>query len=353
MTTLLTLTDRGLHCPQGDFFIDPWRAVNRAVITHGHGDHARWGSESYLAVDRGGPILRERLGPGANLHLVPYGRAVDINGVQISLHPAGHILGSAQVRLEHRGEVCVVSGDYKTGPDPTCEPIEPLRCQTFVSESTFGLPIYRWPPSGEIFDQINRWWQSNQACGRTSVIFAYALGKAQRVLAGIDPTIGPIFVHGAVARFISAYKAVGVRLPPVQHAGAQTNKAGRGRALVVAPPSAAGSPWMRKFGPVSIAMASGWMQVRGARRRRAMDRGFVLSDHADWDGLLETIRQTGASEVWVTHGYTSVVTRWLSEHGIAARALATRFEGETESIEPDENAALEPEDGDGQSIAKD
>ncbi|HEX2191478.1 MAG TPA: ligase-associated DNA damage response exonuclease [Longimicrobiaceae bacterium] len=326
---LLRPTDRGLYCAAGDFHVDPWLPVPRAVVTHAHSDHARWGCGRYLASRQGERVLRARLGgSGAPVRAVEYGEAVEVNGVRVSLHPAGHILGSAQVRVEHRGEVWVVSGDYKTEPDPTCAPFEPVRCHTFVTECTFGLPIYRWSPQAEVFAEIDGWWRANQAAGRCSVLFGYALGKAQRLLAGVDVAIGPIYCHGAVEKLNAEYRAGGVALPPT--AGATT--AGRGtdwsRALVVAPPSAAGTPWMRRFGEVSQAFASGWMRVRGMRRRRGVDRGFVLSDHVDWPGLEAAVGATGAERVFATHGYTDTVVRWLRERGTEAHALPTRWEGD-------------------------
>jgi len=328
MSTLLTLTPDGLFCEAGDFHIDPWRPVARAVITHAHGDHARWGSRRYFTAAEGEGVLRARLGPDAAIHGVAWGEVMERNGVRVSLHPAGHILGSAQVRVEHRGEVWVVTGDYKTERDPTCAPFEPLRCHTLVTESTFGLPIYRWRPQAEIFAEIDAWWRGNVAIGRTSVLFAYALGKAQRLLAGIDASSGPILLHGAMARFTRAYREAGVALPDARWADDASIKATKGSALVLAPPSAAGSAWMRRFDPSSTAFASGWMQIRGARRRQALDRGFAISDHADWDGLLATVGASGAERVWVTHGYSAVLARWLREQGLDAQAVATRWEGE-------------------------
>lgn len=190
---MLRTTDRGLYCEAGDFHIDPWAPVARAVVTHAHGDHLTWGCESYLVSETGAAVSRERLGAwGAGLESMPYGDTRTINGVRVSFHPAGHILGSAQVRLEYRGEVWVVSGDYKTDPDPTCAPWEPVRCHTFITESTFGLPIYRWPSQQQVFAEINAWWAANAAAGQVSLLCAYALGKAQRLLAGLDPSIGPI-----------------------------------------------------------------------------------------------------------------------------------------------------------------
>jgi putative mRNA 3-end processing factor len=332
MAELLTLTDAGLFCEAGGFFVDPWKPVERAVITHAHADHARWGCKSYLGSREGAGVLRVRVGSasgGAEIASLGYGETLDINGVRLSLHPAGHILGSAQVRLELGGAVWVVTGDYKTGPDATCTPFEPVRCHTLITESTFGLPIYRWRPQGEVFAEINAWWRANRAAGRCSLLMGYALGKAQRLLSGLDPGGGPIFTHGAVEKMVREYRAAGVKLPETRSVA----EAGKGfdwsSAVVVAPPSANGTPWIRRFGDVSAAFASGWMAVRGARRRRAVDRGFVLSDHADWPGLMDTVRATGAQRVLVTHGYSAVVVRHLRSLGLSADVLATRYEGES------------------------
>jgi putative mRNA 3-end processing factor len=325
---LLTLTDRGFYCDSGDFYIDPWEPVDRAVVTHAHGDHAAWGSRAYLTAEPGVGVLRARMDPGASIRGLPYGEVISINGIKVSLHPAGHILGSAQIRLEYRDEIWVLSGDYKTDPDPTCTPFEPVRCHTFITESTFGLPIYRWPPQSEVFKEINHWWQTNASVGKVSMLYGYTLGKAQRLIAGLDPSIGPILTHGAVERMTAAYRAAGVALPPTRYAGTSDRRVEAARAIVVAPPHASGSSWTRRFGHQSTAFASGWMLVRGARRRRALDRGFPLSDHVDWPNLLATIEASGAAEVWVTHGFTAPVVRWLGEHGVEARAVQTRFEGE-------------------------
>jgi len=330
---MLELTDSGLYCAAGDFHVDPWQPVPRAMITHAHGDHARWGSGAYLAAAEGERVLRTRLGPDARIQVLAWGEVVEHNGVRISLHPAGHILGSAQIRIEYRGEVWVVSGDYKTEPDPTCSPFEPVRCHTFITESTFGLPIYRWRPQAETFAALREWWRANAEAGRASVIYGYALGKAQRILAGlIDCDIGPIYTHGAVERLTEDYRASGVALPPTRHAS--TGKKGDfTRALIVAPPSAMGTTWLRRFSPHSDAFASGWMQIRGTRRRRSVDRGFVLSDHVDWPALLASIDATGAERVWVTHGYREPVVRWLREHGREAEAVMSRWEGEDDEAE--------------------
>jgi putative mRNA 3-end processing factor len=324
---MLRVTESGLYCDAGDFFIDPWRPVPRAIVTHAHSDHLTWGCGSYLVSARGVSVARERLGQAQErVEGIPFGETRTINGVHVSLHPAGHILGSAQVRLELNGEVWVASGDYKTDPDPTCDAWEPVRCHTFITESTFGLPIYRWPDSSEVFGGINDWWRDNVASGRTSILFGYGLGKAQRLLAGLDPSIGPILLHGAVDRMTTLYREAGIALPATEYARAVAGES-RG-AMVIAPPSADGSPWARKFGAQSTAFASGWMLVRGARRRRSVDRGFVLSDHVDWPQLLGAISATGAERVLVTHGFTGPVVRWLREQGLSADVLATRYEGE-------------------------
>lgn len=328
MPDLLEVTAEGLYCPAGRFHVDPWRPVERAVITHAHSDHARSGSHRYLGSASGAALLRARLGPALPLETVQWGEERVMDGVRVSLHPAGHVLGSAQVRIEHRGEVWVVSGDYKLQADPMAETFQPVRCHTFISECTFGLPVYRWPDPADVAKEIHDWWRGNQARERTSVLFAYSLGKAQRVLALLDPGTGPILAHGAIRRMTDVYRGEGLVLPePGPALGAQVREAG-GRALVLAPPSAADSRWLRSLGPTSSAFASGWMRIRGTRRRRGADRGFVLSDHADWEGLLQAIEATGAERVDLTHGSTLAMTRFLGERGLDARALTTRFEGE-------------------------
>jgi putative mRNA 3-end processing factor len=331
--SLLRLTDRGLYCEVGDFHVDPWEATDRAIVTHAHGDHVAWGCRSYLTSAEGLGVLRDRLDTGASVRGLAYGAALDINGVRVSLHPAGHILGSAQVRVEYRGEVWVVSGDYKTDPDPTCTPFESVPCHTFITESTFGLPVYRWPPQSDVLADINSWWRRNQAAGKASLLFGYALGKAQRLLAGLDPGIGPIFTHGAVERLNVKYREAGVALPPTAHVGTADRGTDWSSAIVIAPPSAEASLWARRFGEYATGFASGWMLIRGTRRRRSLDRGFPLSDHVDWPSLLAAIEATGASRVWVTHGFTLPVVRWLREHGLDATAIPTRFEGEQDDVE--------------------
>lgn len=322
---LVVQRPEGLYCPAGDFFIDPWRPVARAVITHAHADHARAGHGHYLAAAPAEGVLRARLGAGLPLQTLAYGEALTHHGVTVSLHPAGHVLGSAQVRLAHGGQVWVASGDYKVAPDPTCAPFEPVRCDVFITESTFGLPIYRWRPDAEVFAGINAWWQANAAAGRASLLLCYSFGKAQRILAGVDPSIGPIVVHGAVEPLNRAYRAAGVALPDTLAVGEVPDKALLKRALVLCPPSAAAGPWAKRFGEFSDGFASGWMQVRGARRRAGHDRGFVLSDHADWPGLMGAIAATGAQRVIVTHGSVPVMVRHLQAQGLQAEAFETEY----------------------------
>lgn len=311
--------------------------MDRAVITHAHSDHAYPGSRTYLTARPGEALLRARVGSDASIQTAAYGDAIDLGGVRVSLHPAGHILGSAQVRMESGGEVWVVSGDYKLGPDATCSTFEPVACHTFVTEATFGLPIYRWPAEPDVLAEIQTWWAANRQAGKASVLFAYSLGKAQRVLAGIDAAAGPIYTHGAVENFCRIYRAAGIPLAPTTQVAA-AGDADWSRALIIAPPSANGTPWMRRFGTVSTGFVSGWMRIRGARRRRSLDRGFVLSDHADWLGLMSAIRATGASRVWVTHGYRAPVVEWLKQQGLDAQAVETSFEGDQ-----DETGAELPE----------
>ena len=331
--SLISLTARGLYCKQGDFYIDPWKPVNKAVVTHAHADHAYRGSTNYLVAKDGEELARIRLDPEATITGQKYGEITDINGVKLSFHPAGHILGSAQVRVEYKGEVWIVSGDYKLTPDATCAAFEHIKCHYFITEATFGLPIYRWTPPEQTFSEISDWWRQNRENGKASIIFAYSLGKAQRILNGIDRSIGSIYTHGAVERLTQAYREAGIDLAQTTYVGNVTNKKEFAGSLIVAPPSAQMSTWMKRFGPQSTAFASGWMLVRGARRRRAVDRGFVLSDHADWPELLTAIRATEAETVYVTHGFSEEVVRYLNETGMNAKPLKTQFIGDDDSTD--------------------
>jgi putative mRNA 3-end processing factor len=339
---LIVLRPEGLYCPPGDFWIDPWRAVPRAVITHAHSDHARGGHGACLAQHDSAALLRTRLGDALPLQTLAYGERLRLGDVNLSLHPAGHVLGSAQVRIEHRGQVWVASGDYFLAGDhpqeadarPTCAPFEPVRCDCFITECTFGLPVYRWRSRRELMAEVQAWWQANAAEGRTSLLLGYSLGKAQRLLAGLDEAAGPIAVHGAVASINQAYQAAGVRLPATRALETLTKPELRS-ALVVAPPSVLGmgSAWAKRLGDCRDAFASGWMQLRGPRRRQGVDRGFALSDHADWPGLLRAIEATGCERVIVTHGNEAVLQRWLREQGLRCDVFGTEYgQGEEDRL---------------------
>ncbi len=334
LVAFLSETDRGLFCASGGFHIDPWLPVERALITHAHGDHARPGSAAYLCAAPGEPLLRRRLGGDTRIESVPYGLPLTIGDVRVSFHPAGHILGSAQIRLEAGEGVWVVAGDYKRAADPTCAPFEPVRCDTFITESTFGLPIYRWDSTATIVSEIDGWWRANRDAGRASVLFCYTLGKAQRLLAELmRVTDRPVFVHGMMAGMIGAYQDAGVPMLPVRPVierakGPRASAASFAGELVLAPISARGTPWLRRLGDLSDAFASGLMRVRGIRRQRGFDRGFALSDHADWPALLETIAETGAARVLATHGHAEPLARHLSDAGLDTGIIRTAWEGE-------------------------
>jgi putative mRNA 3-end processing factor len=332
---VLQIDDRGLACPAGGFHIDPWGSAEFAVITHAHADHARRGSAVYHCTTDSAPLLRSRLGADVTLRPTAYGERFRLGDAVVSLHPAGHVLGSAQVRVEVGGEVWVASGDYKRAADPTCAPFEAVACDVFITEATFSLPIYRWDPTERVAAEMLDWWIENAAADRASVLFCYSLGKAQRAMAeiareakrrGVEP--GPIHTHGAIAPMTEAYRAAGVALPETRVMPEKSRRGIYGGSLTIAPPSAAGSTWMRRFGDddrFRTAAASGWMRVRGVRRRAGHDRGFVLSDHADWLDLLRTIEQSGARRVLATHGNTESIVRHLRERGVDAAPLRTPY----------------------------
>lgn len=329
---LITVNEKGLYCPPGDFYIDPWCPVPVAVITHAHADHLRHGSTRYILARPGEGIARTRLGGDRAIAAVSYGEQLQLGATKVSLHPAGHILGSAQVRIEHEGSgpgnrVWVVSGDFKRQADPTCAAFEPLTCDVFVSEATFALPVYRWPATAQVIEEIVRWWRANRERGLASVLFCYALGKAQRVLAELRAfTDETVYLHGAVDSMVGVYRRAGVAMLPSQSVGNERRDY-RG-ALILAPPAAVGTPWMRRFGEHATGFCSGWMRVRGDRRRRGYDRGFVISDHADWEALTGTCRATGARKVLLTHGYSDALARYLQEQGVEAGALQTGYGGQ-------------------------
>lgn len=325
MSNLLTFTPEGIYCAAGDFHIDPWLPVPLALITHGHADHSRLGMGAYMATTSAAPIMRHRLGE-IKMDTVAYGDVTSINGVDVSFHPAGHVPGSAQIRVAHKGDVWVASGDYKTVDDGLSEPFEPVRCNAFITESTFGLPVFNWTPQDILADQINDWWARNAADGVFSLLSCYALGKAQRLLRAVDPSIAPILTHAAIENTNRIMRGQCIALPDTTLVTPDLDLKAHKGALVLATPSALNSTWARRFKPASSAFASGWMALRGVRRRRAADRGFIMSDHADWNGLNDAIKQTGAERIFVTHGYTSVFSRWLSEQGYDAKVVQTQFD---------------------------
>lgn len=325
--TFITVRPEGLYCEAGGFFVDPWRSVDTALITHAHSDHARSGSSHYIAHQLSQGILQRRLGE-IDLQGVEYGEKIKLGSTWVSFHPAGHVLGSAQVRVEGGNEVWVISGDYKRCLDPTCAPFEVVPCDTFITEATFGLPIYRWQTGEETCKEIYDWWQSDPES--PSLLFCYAFGKAQRVLSELTKfTDKPIYVHGAIQVLNDIYRQVGVKMVDTILTSEMPRSYKFKGDLVLAPPSGHRSTWMKRFPQPQTAFASGWMAVRGARRRRGYERGFVLSDHADWQSLVNTVLQTGAKTVYVTHGQTDVLSRYLTEtHGLNALPLKTLFEGE-------------------------
>ncbi|PTQ99885.1 putative mRNA 3-end processing factor [Mucilaginibacter yixingensis] len=326
---LLEFTDRGIYCPKGDFYIDPWKPVDYAVITHAHADHAYWGHKHYLAHHLSREVLYYRLGE-INLQTVEYGETLNRNGIAITLFPAGHVIGSAQVRLECEGEIWVVSGDYKVEDDGVCTPFEPVRCHHFISECTFGMPVYKWKPQLQVFEEMNNWWRHNLDNDLATVIVGYSLGKAQRILQNLDLFNGTVYTHGVIENTNQALRKNGVSLHPTERITPEISKELVRKGIIIAPPSAVGTPWMRKFGPYSFGYCSGWMAIRGAKRRRAADRGFVLSDHADWDGLISAIDATGCERVYLTHGYTATFARYLNEIGFDAHEVHTLYGNEEE-----------------------
>ena len=330
---LLEFTPAGIYCPQADVYIDPWKRVNKALITHGHSDHSRPGSKYYLCSELSEPIVRHRLGANNNISTLPYGTKTTVNGVQFSFHPAAHIIGSSQIRVEYKGEIWVASGDYKTENDSISGEFEVVPCHTFITESTFGLPVYQWRPQSEVIEEVNQWWRQNREQGKASIISAYSLGKAQRILQNVDHSIGPVFCHGAVYQMNEVIRNSGVELKEARYVDDEVSWDELSGSLVIAPGSAFGSPWMKRFKSFSTGSASGWMALRGRRRWQSIDRGFVLSDHADWNGLNETIKATGCERVIVTHGYTEIFAKWLREQGYNAQSEKTLYGEEEEGEE--------------------
>ncbi len=320
---LLHPRPEGLYCPPGDFFIDPVRPVARALITHGHADHARAGHDSVLATQRTLDIMAIRYGAEfcRTRQVSAFGETVLVNGVNVTFHPAGHVLGSAQICVQHQGTRIVASGDYKRLADPTAETFEPVACDVFITEATFGLPVFRHPAPA---DEMARLLASLAAFGdRTHLVGVYSLGKAQRVARLIADSgwNRPVYIHGALAQLCDYYVSQGIGLGDLRPATVENGKANFAGEIVLGPPSAFNSPWVRRFNDPIISFASGWMQIRARIRQRGVELPLTISDHCDWDELTRTIRDTGASEVWVTHGREEALVRWCELNQIRAKPL--------------------------------
>ncbi|MEJ1223125.1 ligase-associated DNA damage response exonuclease [Sediminicola sp. 1XM1-17] len=331
---LLQFTGKGIYCSVAKVYLDPWKPVDHAIISHGHADHSRYGHKKYITHHHNVPIIKHRLGD-ITVTGKAWGETFTINNVKFSLHPAGHIIGSSQIRVEHQGEIWVFTGDYKTEDDGISTPFEPVKCHTFITECTFGLPAFKWTPQQEVFHEINNWWETNKNEGKTSVLFGYSLGKAQRLLKYLDTDIGKIYTHAAIENMTEVLRPL-VQFPPTTLITRETKKEDLLGNIVLAPPSAHGSPWIRKMVPFVTGSASGWMAFRGARRRRAIDKGFVLSDHCDFQQLLDSIKATGAEKIICTHGYTDLFSRYLRELGYDARTEETQYEGELSELNSQE-----------------
>jgi putative mRNA 3-end processing factor len=332
---LIEFTDKGLYCRQGNFYIDPWKPVDKAVITHAHSDHARPGNGSYLCHHFTKPLLQLRLGDNS-YESIDWNERVMMNDVQLSLHPAGHIIGSAQIRLEYKGEVWVFTGDFKNEHDGLSTPFEAVKCHSFITESTFGLPIYKWKEQAQIFDAMKCWISENKMAGKSSVFIAYSLGKAQRILKPLSETGIPIFAHGAVYNVHQTLVNSGWDLPAVKRITPETTREELKECIVIAPSGAEGSSWIKRFYPYSVGICSGWMQVRGNVRRKNADAGFAFSDHADWEGLLSAVKATGAEKVYTTHGFQSAFSRYLNENGIEAAEVKTNYGNDEEETGTEE-----------------
>ncbi len=337
---LIEFSSKGLYCPQGGFYIDPWKPVDKALITHAHADHARFGSKAYLSHHHTKPLLHARLGEGF-YESIEWNEQININGVKVSFHPAGHMIGSSQIRLEYNGEVWVFSGDYKTENDGVSGEFEPVKCDTFITESTFGLPIYNWKSQAEIFSQMKSWILKNKEQGKASIVLAYSLGKAQRVLQPLSEVTDIIYAHGAVYNMYMTLVNAGWKFPPMERITFETPKEKLKNAVILAPPGAQGSSWMKRFQPYAVGVCSGWMQVRGNVRRKNVDGGFIISDHADWNGLLDAVKATGATKVFVTHGYQAAFSRYLNEIGIESSEVKTEYGDEEEGDVPEETPTID------------
>ena len=339
---LVKFTKKGIYCPQGKFYLDPWYPVDYAIISHGHADHARWGMKRYLCQNDSKAILQHRLGESINIQSLGYNQEITINGVKVSFHPAGHVIGSAQIRLEHRGYVLVFTGDYKTQPDFITTPFESIKCHTFITESTFGLPIYKWKSEEVLQAELHRWVQTNQSNNRTSVFLGYSLGKAQRLMSLLEG-VDDIYVHGAIHNLNNAIIKSGIQLPKTSLLKNDFNKKELQTKIVIMPPGLLGSRLLNKLPNPATAICSGWMQIRGHRRWQAVDAGFTISDHADWNGLISAVKGSEAEQVYVTHGSQAIFSKYLNEIGIKADELKTEYGDEALAKAEKESVNIEVE----------
>lgn len=321
---MIQFTSKGIYCVPGKFYLDPWQPVDMAIITHGHADHAYPGMKKYLCHHFTVGILKSRIGPDIKVEGLAYNQAVHINGVKVSLHPAGHIIGSAQIRMEYKGKVTVFTGDYKIQDDGLSTAFEPVKCHELITESTFGLPIYRWESVVAQNQRLNAWIAHNQGHKKTSVFIGYSLGKSQRILNAVKD-MGEIYVHYSIAKLNMAYSDAGIQFPPYQIVDLKEGSKQLDGKIVLLPPALLDTQLLQKIPHVAYAICSGWMQIRGARRWRSADAGFAISDHADWNGLLQAVIESSAEKVYVTHGQTAVFSKYLNEIGIEAEEVKTNY----------------------------
>ena len=334
---LIKFTNKGIYCIPGKFYLDPWFPVEKAIISHGHADHAKWGMKHYLCHDDSKAILKHRIGPEISIESLPYNKAQTINGVKVSFHPAGHIIGSAQIRLEHKGHVVVFSGDYKVKDDYLTTAFEPVKCHEFITESTFGLPIYNWQKEEVLQKKMQDWVVNNQSMNRTSVFIGYSLGKAQRIMKLMEG-VSDIYVHSAIHNINEAILSSGINLPKTKRWSLEVDKKEIQNKIVIVPPALIGSNMIKKIPNGATAICSGWMQIRGNRRWQSVDAGFPISDHADWNGLISAVKATGAEKVYVTHGSQATFSKYLNEIGIASAEVKTEYgTGEDDQSENPQN----------------
>ncbi|RLJ68968.1 putative mRNA 3-end processing factor [Lacinutrix venerupis] len=320
----IKFTKKGIYCIPGKFYLDPWLPVDHAIISHGHADHSRSGNKHYFCHDDSKAILKHRLGADISIESMGYNQTRIINNVSVSFYPAGHVIGSVQIRLEYKGEVVVFTGDYKTQPDFITDPFESVKCHTFITESTFGLPIYNWKTELQLQEQLQNWVLQNQANNKTSVFLGYSLGKSQRIMSLIDG-IDKVYVHTAINNLNNAISSSGIALPETTLLKQDFDKKDIQNKIIIMPPGLLGSRLLKRVPNAAVAICSGWMQIRGNRRWKAVDAGFAVSDHADWNGLLSAVKASEAEKVYVTHGSQATFSKYLNEIGIAAEELITDY----------------------------